>query len=208
VSLALTPCRCAISALTTRPRTEALIKNMSEVRKGFSVPVTNASLAGQAPQTAKPERMSVDVTASRWLHHNAAHNSGNRANRAKALLGTGSSNSGLNARKPTTPAARNGAADATFLPNETGSGLDVRESPVAQRTTTGAMTSMPLASRSHHVSQRAIKSDHAVDPARHMAPTPTVAPSIALGPRLTIANLITPADVWKTVRRSDQISIR
>jgi len=37
---------------------------------------------------------------------------------------------------------------------------------------------------------------------------PTVAPSIALGPRLTIANLITPADVWKTVRRSDQMSIK
>jgi hypothetical protein len=72
---------------------------------------------------------------------------------------------------------------------------------------TGVMTNAPTASRNHHMAHGAAAFAQSTDPVRPRPPTPMVAPIIALSPRLTSANLATPAGVSKVLRPSDQTLI-
>src|SRR5260370_19234549 len=106
-SVASTRCRSATSALKTRLRTDALIMNMISIRKDSLGVVAFGAPAARASQTAKPERMRVQVAVSREPHRRAAHNSSATARMLNALLFTVSSSSGLKTKRPTTLAARN-----------------------------------------------------------------------------------------------------
>ena len=81
-----------------------------EARNDLFGVVPNGPLSGQAPQTAKTDKTSVQTAVSRWLQRTAAHNSGNTASRLSAVLLIGNSSSGLKPIKPNTPVAKTAAA--------------------------------------------------------------------------------------------------
>ena len=170
--------------------------------ESFGAVVAKGPPPANAPQTAKHDRMRAMVAVSRWSPRRAAHNSGSAARKANALRYPLCAMSGLNAARPTAIAAPYTMADANRSP-----GLKVRESASTQKTTTGAKTKTPAASRSHHPTHRASKLVPSPYPASHKLPTPTVAPTIALGPRTTKANFATPLGVSKVRKPSDQMSI-
>ena len=155
-------------------------------------------LPAKTPQAAKPERMSAVVAVARGPHLSAAHTSGRTARNASALLYAVCSISGLKAMTPTIAAATSAAADAKTLLS-----LKGRTSPIAHSTTTGATTSAPAASRSHHVVHAPTTSFHSRYPATDKPPTPAVALIIVVA-RTTNANFATPAGVSNVLRPPDQ----
>src|SRR6516165_7026885 len=181
---------------------------IAAIRIGASAPVPNWPLSDQAPQAANAARMAVQAAVSRWLQRKAAHNSGNMTRMINAFLFTLRSMSGLKARKPSAQVARNATPEADFFPNQAVSHSKARQPWFAQRTSSGAITSKPAESRSHQMIHREIKSDHATVPMRPAAPTATVAPSIALGPRLTTVNFAARAGVSNVSRPADQRFIK
>ncbi len=196
--------RTATSALRARLGTDTLTMSMISGRNdSFSLVPGKGGTPASAPQTAKPERMSAAVAVSRWPHRSAAHNNGRIARSPKALVFMPRSSSGLKATRPTTPAATETPAEAAILPR-----LKLRKSPIPHSTTTGAKTSAPAASRSHHMAHTAMASAQSTCPARHKLPTPAAAPTIVLGTRLTRANFATPVGVSNVLRPCDQTLIR
>ena len=168
----------------------------------MNVAAAKGPLPARMPQAAKPARMSAVVAVSRGPHRRAAHTSGRTARKASALRGTLCSISGLKASAPTTPATTNTAAEAPILRR-----LKGRKSPSAQSTMTGATTSTPAASRSHHVLHVAMTSAGSRYPPKAKPATPAVAP-IIVAPSTTRANFVTPVGVSKVLRPCAQILIR
>ena len=121
---------------------------------------------------------------------------------AQRAPGTLCSISGLKASAPTTPATTNTAADAPILRR-----LKGRTSPSAQSTMTGATTSTPAASRSHHVLHVAMTSADSRYPPKTKPATPAVA-LIIVAPSTTRANFVTPVGVSKVLRPCAQMLIR
>ena len=142
------------------------------------------------------------MAVSRGPQRSADHANGSTARKASALLLPVCPISGLKAISPTATAMITAMLVSNIL-----SRPKLRASASAQRTMTGVMTSAPTASRNHHVAQGAAAFAQSTDPVRPRLPTPMVAPIIALSPRLTSANLATPAGVSKVLRPSDQTLI-
>src|SRR5262249_46275145 len=196
-------CCCSTTcALKARLRTEALIMNMTGSKKASLASAAVAEPDKTAFQTAKPDGMRVQVAVSRGPHRSAAHKSGATTRALSAIRFAPNCGNGPKAMSPAAPAARNAIIEAkSFWRSK------VRKSLFVQRKITGAMTNMPAACLSHHVSENALKSGHGADPAKHRLLTPTAAPSITPDTTL-IENFATVPGVLNASRPPHQILTR
>ena len=161
-SLACDRLRAVTSALTIKLRTEAQLMKMTKGRTpAFAGVTAKGPTPINAPQTARHERMRAVVAVSRGSHRKAAHSKGSAARQLSVLQLLVHPTSGLKAMSPTRRAAKNAKLAGRMV-----SGFQDRQSLIAQRIITGAMTRVLAMSRSHHVAHVVAKFAHSTCPAR------------------------------------------
>ena len=144
----------------------------------MNVAAAKGPLPAKMPQAAKPARMSAVVAVSRGPHRRAAHSQrqdgeeGERAPRDALLDQRTEGDAAHDARHD-----EHAPPEAPILRR-----LKGRKSPSAQSTMTGATTSTPAASRSHHVLHVAMTSADSRYPPKTKPATPAVA-LIIVAPR-------------------------